>query len=547
VNATIDLPWALAAAVGLAVLAALAVVYEARRRRARLDRLGSESMLERLVPIDVLRVRVGRRPVWLAMSALFAGVAFAGPRWGAPRGATETQGIDVVFAMDASLSMLAHDDSPTRLERAKQEARRLRALSRGDRVGLVAFAGRSYILTPLTADDGALALFLDNLDPSIVGQPGSSLAAAIKQGVDLLGPALASDRALVVFTDGEAFDERDAVLTAARHARDEGVELILIGFGTERGSKILIDDGQRPTEKLDADGNAVITRYDGELLNAVAVAADGTLIEADATDKASRARAALSQLRAERRRVDARRGIPLRYQWFLAPAAILLLWDTIAATRRARVVVAALLLSVVIPGETHAQASKLRQDAEREYASGRALQAARLWRRALDSGDRSPQTLYNIGTAYLAADSLDTAIEVLERVAMAPVGRLRNDALFNLGLAYLKRGLAERGEVAATSLKNAVRAYRTVLLGQPADSAARWNYELSLRKLESASSGGGGGGGSPERQSAGAATSGELARDQAAQLLDAAAREETSVRARQRQPDRAPAVRGRDW
>ena len=91
-------------------------------------------------------------------------------------------GVDLVLAVDASLSMLATDERPNRLERVKQEIRRLRALSPGDRVGLLAFAGRSYVLSPITVDGGALDLFLDNLDPSVVGQAGSSLAQTITQG-----------------------------------------------------------------------------------------------------------------------------------------------------------------------------------------------------------------------------------------------------------------------------------------------------------------------------------------------------------------------------
>jgi Ca-activated chloride channel family protein len=109
-------------------------------------------------------------------------VALAGPRWGLERNVVRSSGIDVVLAIDASLSMLAPDDRPSRLERAKQEVRRLRALAPGDRAALVAFAGRSYILTPLTTDGGALNLFLDNLDPSVVGQAGSSIARALRQG-----------------------------------------------------------------------------------------------------------------------------------------------------------------------------------------------------------------------------------------------------------------------------------------------------------------------------------------------------------------------------
>ena len=188
------------------------------------------------------------------------------------------------------------------------------------------------------------------------------------------------------------------------------------------------------------------------------------------------------------------------------------------------------------------------EDAQRNFAAQHPLAAARAWRRALEGGDRHPATLYNLGTAYLAADSLDSAIEVLERAAAIPIGSLRANALFNLGLAYLKRGLASKGDAAASSYQGAVRAYRSVLLATPNDSAARWNYELARKQLRQASSsagGSGGGGGQGEQQEN--KSNSALARDEASQLLDAAARDERDARARQQRPDRNPPAHGKDW
>ena len=156
-----------------------------RQRRARLERLGN---------IDVVVAAHS------AEHAEAAGVADGSPRAGERarrrRGrrsalgrrahVVRSRGIDMVLSLDASLSMMAEDERPSRLERMKQEVRRLRAMSPGDRMGVLAFAGRSYVLSPLTIDEGALDLFLDNLDPSVVGQAGSSLARTIRQGVDLL-------------------------------------------------------------------------------------------------------------------------------------------------------------------------------------------------------------------------------------------------------------------------------------------------------------------------------------------------------------------------
>lgn len=543
----IDYPWALAGAFVLAALAAGAVWFEVVRRRIRLGRLGPASALERLVPASVMRARLGRRPVWLASAAALAGIAFSGPRWGTPLGQMETEGIDVVYAVDASLSMLATDDSPNRLERAKHEARRLRAMSRGDRVGLIAFAGRSYILTPLTADDGALALFLDNLDPSIVGQPGSSLAAALRQGVDLLGPARSGDRALVVFTDGEVWDEKDAIVTAARRANAAGVAVVFVGFGSIDGSTIPVHVGENAiAPKRDELGRVVTTKYDPALLRAAAEAAHGTMIDASATDKASRIRAALAGLRAERRRVNAQQSVPSRYQWFLLPALLLLLWDVFAARRRPAVAAAAIALALLIPHDAHAQAKALIEGAQSSFHAQHPLEAARAWRRALEAGDRHPETLYNLGTAYLAADSLDAAIEVLERAASIPVPVIRANSLFNLGLAYLKRGMAARGEAAAGSYASAVRAYRSVLLAAPDDSAARWNYELAKKKQVSAQASAGGGGNSQQNQQQNP-QNGSLARDQASQLLDAAERDERDAQLKQQHAEHNVIIRGHDW
>src|SRR6185503_19698350 len=130
-------------------------------------------------------------------------------------------------------------ERPSRLERMKQEVRRLRAMSPGDRMGVLAFAGRSYVLSPMTVDEGALDLFLDNLDPSVVGQAGSSLARTIRQGVDLLTLSQSgADRALVVMSDGEAFEPIEDVVAEAKRAGEQGVSLVTVGFGTPRGTTI---------------------------------------------------------------------------------------------------------------------------------------------------------------------------------------------------------------------------------------------------------------------------------------------------------------------
>jgi Ca-activated chloride channel homolog len=549
-----DYPWIAIGAVVLSLLSALTFRFWHRRRIARLQRLGAEAAIERLAPADVRRAPVARA---LRVSAAIglATLAFAGPRWGTGTNMVSTQGIDVVLAMDASLSMMAQDERPSRLERMKQDVRRFRASSPGDRVALLAFAGRSYILSPLTTDDGAIGLFLDNLDPSIVGQAGTAMAPTITQGVDLLRAARgAAGRALVILSDGEAFDDRAETLAAARSARELQIDVVTVGFGTEGGATIPVRNGTAITEKRDAQGQVVITKYEPDLLRDVAAAAGGEFIPASATDKGARIHQALARLDAKQRDVAEGLSRPLQTTWFLLPAILLLLLDSFLADggnfdrlRRKLRFAAPLVLLALFSGTARAQSAPDPLDL---FKSGQFARAAQRWKDQLAGGDKHPSTLYNLGTAMLAADSLDAAAEILERAATVPDNALRQRALYNLGLAQLKRGMRQ-GAPDPRAFGSAVNAYRTLLRQAPSDSDAKWNYELAMR-LQKQQKGGGGSNNEnnslqpqPRNQND---ENKSMSRQLAQQLLAAASREEKETQSRKQRgtkQDRPPG--GKEW
>jgi Mg-chelatase subunit ChlD len=185
-------------------------------------------------PAAARRARAAGRwsPAVLAFATFAGAAALAGPRWGEERVLAETRGLSLVVAVDISRSMLAEDASPTRLARAIREARRVVQDLEGDRVGLIAFAGASYILSPLSVDGSALALYLDALDPEIASAGGTSLVPALRQGGELLGAATElSDRVLVVFTDGEAHDSIPEAFAVAAQLRASGVRLVVVAEG----------------------------------------------------------------------------------------------------------------------------------------------------------------------------------------------------------------------------------------------------------------------------------------------------------------------------
>ena len=555
----VDHPWMLAVALAATLFTAFAVFAGHRRRQARLARFGSPQALVRLGPPGLATVPRARAVRLAATMALLV-VGLAAPRWGEGSAVIDTEGIDVALALDVSLSMLAEDERPSRLERMKQEVRRFRASAPGDRVALIAFAGRSYILAPLTSDDGALELFLDNLDPTIVGQVGSALAPPLKQGIDILSVSQGgADRALVVMSDGEAFDDHAAALALAREAKAKGIHLVTVGFGTAGGATIPILESGATDVKRDAAGEVVVTKYDETFLAALAKEADGDFIAADASDKGSRVRRALADLESEHRKDAQKLARPLRFQWFVGLAVLLLLIDAWLADggrlprwRSASSAAARLALVLAMlgaPRAAPAQSDPLRE-AIRLHQEGRIVPAIRAYRAVIAGGDRRPIVLYDLGTALLAADSLAPAIDALERASFTPNAELRTRALYNLGTASLKQGLRSEGEQRTAALRTARRALRTVLLERPGDRDAQWNYELALRAPE----GGGGGGGGPQPpQQPGQAprqpeSQGQMSRQQAEALLDAAAREERATQSRRQRGGRAQRAPGqKDW
>jgi Ca-activated chloride channel family protein len=492
----------------------------------------------------------GRGGPWLlAAAGLLAGVGAAGPRWGRTETELEGRALNLAIGIDISRSMLAEDAQPNRLQRGIREARRLVQDARGDRIALLAFAGRSYILTPLTLDDGAVSLQLESLDPEIASEGGTELAEVLQQGRGLLTAAAEGGaRVLVVFSDGETHDSVEAAIAAARALRSSGITLVMVAEGDTVPTRIPLrdDHGTLTGYKTDNDGAVVRTMRRDDVLKAVVDAAGGVLVPAESADQEGAVRRVLDGLERtaakERRREDLTpRG------WIFALGALALL-ATQGLTRRGP----ALALLALTAGGARPATAQRPSDGDRLLRRGDTLGAAQAFGREAPRRLSADTAYFNAGTAALVRGEHDAAAQWLTLASRSLDPGLRFRALYNLGLVDVLAARTDTGKKAQLYERAAGR-FREALLLAPASREAKWNLELVQQPNPPPSGGGGGkppptppkqGAPPPPRNNTGSA----LSQAEADQILKSVERSERDVRSDQAHRRRvAPSSNGKDW
>jgi Ca-activated chloride channel family protein len=392
----------------------------------------------------------------------------------------ESKSLNVVIAVDISRSMLAEDPAPSRLERAKYQVRRLIQDLSGDRIGLVAFAGQSFILSPLTFDANALNLLVDALDPDLTSAGGTELAAPFAQGRELLfaGDPVA-DRVLVVFTDGEAHDSIPGIRGAAERLRRDGVRLVLVTEGGVEPARIPVRDldGVLVGYQRDPSGEIVQTVRRDDIVAAAADEAHGVVVGTDVGDQAGAVRDLVAGYKRSPQATSTA-AKDISRAWIPAVVALLIL--LVHTFTRRTMALAALLLCLWSHERLVAQGPRNRGD--EAWRQGEFFAAAEFYLGQVRAGEGGDTAWYNLGTAALAAGDTSIARRALERAAASLDPDIRFGAVYNLGV--LSTRLANRDTAQAIQLLEAARArFREALLLQPHDLDAKWNLELVLRRL----------------------------------------------------------------
>jgi Ca-activated chloride channel family protein len=466
--------WMIVGAVVCAAIIALYVRFD-RRRDADLAKLIHPRFRQRLTNGFSPRLRNLKRALWLvAVFATF--VAVARPQKGYEWREVKRKGIDILFAVDTSRSMLAQDLSPDRLERARLGILDFIARLNGDRVGLIPFAGSAFALCPLTLDYEAFRESLNALDTDLIPRQGTDLASCIKEAERLFDENGNNHRVLVLLTDGE--DLQGDVIDTAKEATKKGMTIYTVGVGSPEGATIPVMGpyGQKDLVR-DETGKVVRTTLDEETLKKIAEVTGGLYVPL------GRGAEGLNTIYQEKLRLvpqsemDQRmERIPLeRFEWPLGAAIGLLLLEFFINDRRKpkkaralpsaarRVAVSALMLATVIFGATAARAEEA------------------------VSASLDPRRIYNQGTQAYAEGDFEKASEALKSSLRTPDLSLQQKSYYNLGNTLYRTGqgtLEKDPEATIKSWETAIKAYDDALSLDDRDDDARYNKALVQKKLD---------------------------------------------------------------
>ena len=494
------------------LLVPLLIALFLRAENRGLDRL-QQFVSARLLPQLAGTVNRPRRIMRFGLQLLglaLAIVSLAQPRWGYTFEDVKRKGLDLLIAVDTSRSMLSNDVQPDRLERVKLAIQDLINELQGDRVGLIAFAGRAFLQAPLTIDYDAVIEAVNDLDTKSIPEGGTAISSAITLATQSFGKSAMGNRALIIFTDGEESNELTSdALKTAKAAADAGVRIFTVGVGTPQGSLIPIagDDGQTSFVK-DSAGQVHKSKLDEKRLREVAEATGGFYLHLENGPRSmqqieneglAKMQAAEMDVRLSRRPIE-------RYEWPLSGALIALALSILVRERKrvrerayvpaparnaatnigggpAKAAGAAVALLLLLCSSAFATAPGI--DA---YQQGKFEDAYKEFQETLKSHPQSraeDKLEFDSGTAAYKLKDYNKALESFSQALLTPDTGFQSKGHYNLGNTLYQRGEMEKGDDKKLSdWTNALDHYEETLKLDPQNKEAKDNYEYVKKKID---------------------------------------------------------------
>ncbi|MGB6222889.1 VWA domain-containing protein [Haloferula sp.] len=451
----------------LVVLGVFLFLRSDRRRREDLNKLAHPRFHSKLVAGWSPSLRWTRRVLWL-LAVLALSFAAARPQFGYEWREVKRRGIDILFAVDTSRSMLAEDLTPNRLERARLGILDFLDQLEGDRVGLIPFAGTAFALCPLTLDYDAFRESLNAINTDLIPRPGTDLASAIEEADRLFDEEGNNQRLLVLITDGE--DLEGEALKAAEKSAEQGTTIYTVGVGAADGQLIPIKDRYgRQSYLTDENGEEVRTKLDSETLEKIAESTGGLYVPlgrgAEGLDAIYQQRLALVPKSELAQKLEK---IPLeRYQWPLGLGILLLGLQTVMGERK-----------------RERKLKELVSVARRVRPLALLVMA---WGLSMTDLRSDVVLTYNAGTTAYENGEFEEAAEKLRDSLETPDLAVQQRAYYNLGSSLYRIGqgqLQEDPKKTMASWEQAVKAFEDALALDDSDEDARFNRDLVQKKLD---------------------------------------------------------------
>jgi Ca-activated chloride channel homolog len=468
----------------LPLFAAL-IMHNDRRRQKRLEQLVAVRLLPELTdPVGRLQTLI-KQALFLAALAAFV-LALARPQLGSVEQNFEQHGRDIVLAIDTSKSMLSTDYAPNRLTRAKLAAQDILDSMRGDRIGLIAFAGTAQVEAPLTTDYQTVLDAITQLDTKTVERGGTDITSAIHAAELALGKSEGSYRALVLLTDGEDLEEN--AIAAAKDAASFGIRIFTVGIGTKEGALIPVDPDRQELLR-DRDGQTVRSRLDESRLRAVAEQTGAFYVHLENGAMSRLIDSGLRKL-GEGKIDDRSTRIPVeRYRWPLIFGMLLLLLSAALNDRRKkqgparRTPVPSTLALILLASILNAHANSGLD----HYNQGDFDKALENFREQLKHEPDSPTINFNLGDANYRLQKYDEAFEAYSKAMVSSDPVLQEEAYYNAGNSLFMEGNhAQDLEQQLSNYYDARYQYNQALNRNPGDEQAKKNLRLLEERIKDA-------------------------------------------------------------
>ena len=294
---------------------------------------GSAVVLKRLSP-DLSFFKSSLKFIILCLAVGFLVIGLINPKIGTKLETIKREGVDIVFAIDVSKSMLAEDVAPNRLEKSKQLVTQIINNLASDRVGIIAYAGKAFPQLPITTDYASAKMFLQSMNTDMLSSQGTAINEAIELSRNYFDDEEQTNRVLIIISDGE--DHNDLSVEVAEAASEEGIKIYTIGVGSENGGPIpLKRNGVVRSYKKDQNNETVITKLNEETLRLIANEAKGGYINGSQTaDVVEQIRAVLSAM--DKKEFEAKEFAEYKdqFQWFLGVGLFFLILDVLLLERK---------------------------------------------------------------------------------------------------------------------------------------------------------------------------------------------------------------------